>query len=296
MNAERITLNKAPPFKKGATIDVSQFNLAIGENGVGKSILSRYVLTAFDPDKRHSEALKMQTSINSTLGTKQSFQSIFIPEIRGFTRKQLSVHSSLGDSSLDSQFDENYASAKLAFKDELEDELITYLKKFNSKIIGFKVTDPEGLRAKILKDGKEKLVPIIEADGFGMNSFVSGFIKLFLYKDESKIKGIFIEEPENHLTPKLQIEFIKSIIEFCAKYDKMLYVNSHSPYIFREFIRHYKNPKYAINYIRKIDGYPTILKISKLEQINEIMEKFMFLENGSPNDTRFTGTFEFNFE
>lgn len=296
MNEEKITLGEAPPFEKGTTVEVSQFNLAIGRNGVGKSILSEYISMAFDSEKRHRLANRRLTSINSTLGEKESFQSILISEIRGFVNERLEVDTRSSNVSSDNKFDEGYASTKLTYSDDLKAEVLTYLKKFNSKIIGFKTTDQDGLKVKVLEHGEEKLVPIIKADGFGMNSFIGGFVNLFLYKDNSKKRGVFIEEPENHLTPRLQMEFIQSIIEFCDKYDKMLYVNSHSPYIFREFIKHYKNSKYVINYIRKIDGYPKILKVSTPEEINEILGEFMLLTKGPRMDNRFTGTFEIEFD
>lgn len=304
MDIPKIKLKDAPPFPENTDVKLTQFNLAIGGNGVGKTILMKHILYTFMPskgtsifsgDEKYNPALRKDV-VEIMKNRENEFKSIRISESRGFIGRDVDVSSGNSLPSLFSKSNSSQISSQIAFNPKVKKEILELLKFFNSKIIEFEVTT-NGLKAIIKINDETKSMQIMNADGFAFASFIEGLVNLFLYKDVDKLKGIFIEEPENHLTPTLQVKFIQWLIAFCKQNDKMLYVNSHSPYIFREFIEHYKNPEYTINRILKENEYSKISRITEGWQIEEILKDFMLFtgiqRTGADN---FLGAFEINFD
>lgn len=305
MDTMKVRLEKgAPPFKDGTVINLSKFNLNVGKNGVGKSILAKYI-TYVMTSKIDLEIFKMLNKefemitdeFHGRMDTKEHFEPMFIPEQRGVRDRHIDITTSSQELSIRGKSNIGKVCAKIVFDDKLKQELLEHLKKFNSKIIGFSTTNEDGFQVKINEQGKIKKISLVDADGFAFASFITDFINLFLHKNNNEVKVIFIEEPENHLTPELQVQFIKWLIAFCDQYDKILYVNSHSPYILLEFAKHYKNPKYTINYLGKEDEYTTISKITTIEEIKNLLAQFFRMKRiDKMADNHFVWAFDIDFE
>jgi AAA15 family ATPase/GTPase len=107
---------------------------------------------------------------------------------------------------------------------ELQESGILELLKFESQLRRFKLI--REIEVYLQKDGR-----FIPADmgSSGELTLISSFIYLIVTVEPGTI--IFIDEPENSLHPKWQIEYVRTLYDFVHRYQPTAYIATHSPLI-----------------------------------------------------------------
>ncbi|WP_180382217.1 AAA family ATPase [Campylobacter concisus] len=96
---------------------------------------------------------------------------------------------------------------------------------------------------------------------------------------------LIIDEPEVHLHPKWQLEYVKVIVEICKIYDSKVIITTHSPYIVDAFETYSKENTEFYTSIRNEDGSYNIEKVDNMDIIyKKLHEPFLKLEKDSLRD------------
>ena len=96
---------------------------------------------------------------------------------------------------------------------------------------------------------------------------------------------LIIDEPEVHLHPKWQLEYVKVIVEICKIYDSKVIITTHSPYIIDAFETYSKENTEFYTSIRNEDGSYNIEKVDNMDIIyKKLHEPFLKLEKDSLKD------------
>lgn len=161
------------------------------------------------------------------------------------------------------------------FHENNADELtINLLKQINTIISGEFYFNPQKDNFYFTKKGVGNVEAINTATG--IKSF--GIVQLLIKSNFINPKNIIIiDEPENHLHPKWQIEYAKVIVEL-VKNDITVLISSHSPYMIQA-LRHYSNEnkieKKTNFYLAEIkeneDNFAEIIEANN--NLNEIFSK-----------------------
>ncbi len=96
---------------------------------------------------------------------------------------------------------------------------------------------------------------------------------------------LIIDEPEVHLHPKWQLEYVKVIVEICKIYYSKVIITTHSPYIVDAFETYSKENTEFYTSIRNEDGSYNIEKVDNMDIIyKKLHEPFLKLEKDSLRD------------
>lgn len=107
---------------------------------------------------------------------------------------------------------------------ELQESGILELLKFESQLRRFKLI--REIEVYLQKDGR--FIPV-DMGSSGELTLITSFIYLIVTVESGTI--IFIDEPENSLHPKWQIDYVKTLYDFIYRYEPITYIATHSPLI-----------------------------------------------------------------
>lgn len=165
-----------------------------------------------------------------------------------------------------------------------EDDLIkSDLCKLIEKITDIKVEN--GFKRKYIDSNNNELT---------WNNLSSG-IKILTLLNEIIQNGhlvygtlLILDEPENHLQPKWQIEFAKIIVELVEKQKIKVLINSHSPFFVQAIEIYSKKKKIETDYYyaKKENGKCTCVNVTndKVKIYGQLAEAFKILAKEIEND------------
>lgn len=119
---------------------------------------------------------------------------------------------------------------------------------------------------KIYLHKNDNLIELSSASS-GELSLLSTFIYMSAYIDEKTV--ILIDEPENSLHPKWQIEYVKQILDLFYFFQPKIIIATHSPLIINGALNYSKN----INIYKNNKGTFTAIK-DKSKNIEEIYDEY----------------------
>lgn len=264
---------------KNIDIELNKTNLFIGENGSGKSVLAKLITIITDKTLNETNYLKkfnefqinfitnntiIELYKNNEVVLKVNKSNIKILNYKSFESKYIPAERnliSLLNKSIFSLITSDIPLPKslLTFASQYE-KARENIKELDLLNIRFKNENGED---KIYYDDKNYLV--LENSSSGIQTAVPLYITLKYFNNKNE--DIIIEEPEQNLYPKSQVDTIKYIIENSSN---NLYLMTHSPYVLTTLN--------ILLFAHKVSSTNSILKdeISKIipesQQINS--EKF----------------------
>ncbi|OOB77024.1 MAG: hypothetical protein BEN19_00395 [Epulopiscium sp. Nuni2H_MBin003] len=230
MPIESIKLEEFTVFKEIEINCATGINVFIGENGTGKTHLLKSVYSANKKEKEKYFTTK-EVRLGEALIKGNNIDNVFIPS------KDMLTHSesfmSINDK-YDMPFDRTYYEVisksllpKLKETPEISKEIVAHLEK----IIGGKVVVEKDV-FYILQDGKCRRIEFaLESEGIKK---IAILWQLIMNGTIEKNTGLFLDEPESNLNPKLIPELVQVLLEL-ARNGVQIFIATHD-YIFAKYI------------------------------------------------------------
>lgn len=122
----------------------------------------------------------------------------------------------------------------------------------------------------MLKENKQQIP--LERLGAGYEMIFSLLYSFFLSKQSNKQLIILIDEPELHLHPKLQGDFVKVLLEFSKS--AQIFLTTHSPLLVKQFLYNKKISPHCLvkesEQVKEVGMKDSVLKYLSANEINYI--------------------------
>ena len=316
---DRLIVKNFGPLKD-IDIELNKINLFIGENGSGKSVLGKIITIVLNLENHminETNLFKKFQEYYIDFLTNETIIQFFVKESLLFEIREKEIHNSVSFKEFHPiiQAEIRKGQDKIISENKLTTQYIpaerNLISLFNKYVITFITADiplpkfllnfsSQYVRAREdiqqlkflnveyqLKNGQEhifytdKEFLLLEHSSSGIQSAFPLYLTVKYFAQ--KHKSIIIEEPEQNLFPKAQVETIKYIVEQVSS-DNDLFLMTHSPYVLstlNTLMMAYKAG--SLSEEARIE----VSKLTKEEQwINPQEFSAYYLENGTARDIK----------